>query len=154
MANFNLNDFRKKLDRDFGPFVIEWGEEGKEKSVEIAPLLIASAKQQVEFQHSFIEISLIATGNVGTDNNELLERLIDWKPGDPRSEEEVAIALIEKATDNAKNMLRNLASNKRDFDSFAKAFNGGLMEWFLVLTEYCGKYNLFGVGTTEGDEGK
>lgn len=156
MANFNLNDFRKKLDRDYGPFVIEWGDEGKEKTVEVAPLLTASAQAQIEFHRSFTEISIIVTGNLGDleNNTEIVERLIGWTPEDERTDEEIAVALLEKARDNAKDMLRNLATNKRDFDSFAKAFNGGPIEWFLVLTEYCGKYNLFGVGESEGDEGK
>lgn len=156
MANFNLNDFRKKLDRDYGPFVIEWGDEGAEKTVEVAPLLTASAKQQIEFHRSFVEIGLIVSGNIGDMDNrvEVLERLIGWTADDDRSDEEVAIAVMEKARDNAKDMLRSLAVNKRDFDSFAKVFNGSAIEWFLVLGEYCKKYNLFGAGEPEGDEGK
>lgn len=156
MPDFNLNDFRKKLDRDYGPFVIEWGEKGAEKAVEVAPLLTASAKQQVEFHRSFVEIGLIVSGNIGDMDNrtEVLERLIGWTADDDRSDEEVAVAVMEKARDNARDMLRSLAVNKRDFDSFAKVFNGSAVEWFLVLGEYCKKYNLFGAGEPEGDEGK
>lgn len=153
--SFNLNDFRKKVNQDYGPFVIEWGDEDNLQTVEIAPLLTATAKQQVVFNRSFVELSLVVSGEIAriADDKEALERLVGWTPDDKRTDEELAVDIVNGARDTAKTMLRNLALDKKAFDAFAKEFKGELLEWFLVLGEYCSKYNLFAVNG-DGTEGK
>lgn len=154
---FNLNDFRKKTERDFGPFVIEWGEEDELKSVEIAAIVTASPLQQVEFGRRFNEIRLVLELPQLTEAQraEVAEMLIDYKEGDTRTDDELGVAILTKARDNAKDMLCELASDKRAFKAFAKEFNGELLEWFSVLAGYCAKYGLYGVNESEeANEGK
>lgn len=159
MADFKLSDFRKDLKRDFGPFTIEFGTEDKPRTLELQAFVMAEPKVQVRFSKNFSTISGLLSGGIATDK-EIAEALgaseLVTKEGgftDGMTEEDAVAALFDKATALAKDTLRNLATNKRDFDSFAKEFGGNLIEWFELIARYAEKYNLFGAGNAKPEEG-
>ena len=153
---FNLNDFRKKTEQSFGPFLIEWGEEDASQSVELAAIVTASPAKQVEFGRRFSIIQLVLSLSELTDEQQvgLAAELIDYKEDDARTEYELAADIITAARDTVKEMLAELASDKRAFKAFVKEFDGELLEWFAVLQGYCAKYGLYGVTDGEFNEGK
>lgn len=155
-ADLNLNDFRTKVNEDFGPFIIDFGSESDPRSVKFNSPVIASPEKQVSFITNLTKLGAIAGGAWGdpATAEALIKELIGDEDATSKSEEEIAVLLLEGAASICKKTMRDLATNKRDFDAFAKELGGGFMEWFMILTEYSSKYNLIGTADSEGNAGK
>lgn len=127
---FRLADLKADVEKNYGPWEVEWGDEGDERTVKFNHLLMGDAEGRTEFYRLVAGVGVLSRPDVSEEDQLQVLAYLGLDPEDVDADPFPAVVEKIKAT------MRALATRKQDFDRFARAAGNDLPLWIEFLTAY------------------
>lgn len=137
MANLNLKDLKGRVEKDYAPFVVEYGEDDDPKEVEFLFFISTSSKNRRALVNFGVNAQRYLTGSLTElEAQELFDSGEDT---------------FSKMVSDAKDALKDLSTDKRQFNAFVKAVDSDdWIIWTSILNAYFDHFGIMDKGV-DGD---